>query len=412
MQLASLFVKVGLNGQDSVIAGLSKIKMSTAVAGVTVGALVNQLTRMTEKAVQTAMALDQYAPFTGKSSQELQKLSFELGQTGVGMSELQGTLQALEKQRTDMLLGRGYNPAFVLFGIDPRTDPVKMLEELRDRVGKIQDPNIAKALANQLGISDKLFYSLTKNNRELDTFGNKLLMTDKERNSLFKLNREWQTFLWYIDAIENKIIALMADSWLADLASEIINIVRFLGDIGAKIDEFANKHPLLKALFDALEMAFSPLKMVPDIILHVLGVFEDLFAFLDGKDSLIGRMLAPAKEGLKTVVDYVKDLWNLLKKSFSIIEKLGDVWKNLKGHAIEGNVLSQSLGVGGMDLDTQRLAPAEGLLEMNANSNVSINNYNTFNGYSPDELKPELVNITEKDVSDAQMVSPENSGGF
>ena len=412
MQLASLFVKVGLNGQDSVIAGLSKIKMSTAVAGVTVGALVNQLTRMTEKAVQTAMALDQYAPFTGKSSQELQKLSFELGQTGVGMSELQGTLQALEKQRTDMLLGRGYNPAFVLLGIDPRTDPVKMLEELRDRVGKIQDPNIAKALANQLGISDKLFYSLTKNNRELDTFGNKLLMTDKERNSLFKLNREWQTFLWYIDAIENKIIALMADSWLADLASEIINIVRFLGDIGAKIDEFANKHPLLKALFDALEMAFSPLKMVPDIILHVLGVFEDLFAFLDGKDSLIGRMLAPAKEGLKTVVDYVKDLWNLLKKSFSIIEKLGDVWKNLKGHAIEGNVLSQSLGVGGMDLDTQRLAPAEGLLEMNANSNVSINNYNTFNGYSPDELKPELVNITEKDVSDAQMVSPENSGGF
>lgn len=412
MQLASLFVKVGLNGQDSVIAGLSKIKMSTAVAGVTVGALVTQLTRMTEKAVQTAMALDQYATFTGKSSQELQKLSFELGQTGVGMGELQGTLQALEKQRTDMLLGRGYNPAFVLLGIDPRTDPVKMLEELRDRVGKIQDPNIAKALANQLGISDKLFYSLTKNNRELDTFGNKLLMTDKERNSLFKLNREWQTFLWYIEAIENKIIALIADSWLADLASEIINIVRFLGDIGAKIDEFANKHPLLKALFDALEMAFSPLKMVPDIILHVLGVFEDLFAFLDGKDSLIGRMLAPAKEGLKTVVDYVKDLWNLLKKSFSIIEKLGDVWKNLKGHEIEGNVLSQSLGVGGMDLDTQRLAPAEGLLEMNANSNVSINNYNTFNGYSPDELKPELVNITEKDVSDAQMVSPENSGGF
>ena len=95
------------------------------------------------------------------------------------------------------------------------------------------------------------------------------------------------------------------------------------------------------------------------------------------------------------------------KQIFALI-----VWKNLKGHEIEGNGLSQSLGVGGMDLDTQRLAPAEGLLEMNANSNVSINNYNTFNGYSPDELKPELVNITEKDVSDAQMVSPENSGGF
>lgn len=412
MQLASLFVKVGLNGQDSVISGLSKIKMSTAVAGVTVGALVTQFTRMTEKAVQTAMALDQYATFTGKSSQELQKLSFELGQTGVGMGELQGTLQALEKQRTDMLLGRGYNPAFVLLGIDPRTDPVKILEELRDRIGKIQDPNIAKALANQLGISDKLFYSLTKNNRELDTFGNKLLITDKERNSLVKLNREWRTFLLYLEAIENKIIAIMADSWLADLASEVINIVRFLGDIGAKIDEFANKNPILKAFYEALKLVFKPLELVPEIVLHVLGAFEDLFAFLDGKDSLIGRMLAPAKEGLKTIVGYVKDLWKLLKNSFEIFGKLGELWKNLKGGKLGENSFSQSLGVGGMDLDMQRLAPAEGMLEMNSNSNVSINNYNTFNGYSPDELKPELVNITEKDVSDAQMVSPENSGGF
>lgn len=405
MQLASLFVKVGMSGGDSLLSSLGKIKTSTTVAGVSLGVLINGFTRLTRQAMETAMALDKYVTFTGKSSQELQKLSFELGQTGVSMGQLQGALQSLEKQRTDMLLGKGYNPAFVLLGIDPRTDPVKMLEQLKDRVGKIADPNIAKSLANQLGISDELYYSLLQNNEAMGEFGKLLMITDGEREGLVKMNKEIQLLFWYIKQIGNKIIAIMSESWLSDVVSMIKNIVSGIANISARISNLVNNNKVLKF---ALDVLMFPINNLKESLLIVFGIIEDIILFLEGKESLIGHIFDVIGEGFIKLKELAKSLMDWLLKIFDRLTGIVDIWNILKDSKIGQTIISKFEN----NAEEDRLAPNEANISSVENRTVSVNNYNTFNGYSANELRPELVNLTEKDVSDARMESPELAGNI
>ena len=438
MQLASLFVKVGLNGSDNVIAGLGKIKASSLAAYGEVMAVVTAMAKMMSAARDTAMALDKYVTFTGKSAQELQKLSFELGQTGVSMGQLQGALQSLEKQRTDMLLGKGYNPAFVLLGIDPRTDPVKMLEQIRDRVKQIEDPNVAKSLANQLGISDELYYSLLQDNKALDEFGKKLIMTDKEREGLVKMNREWQTLLWYIKQLVIKF-GSMNTEWITDFVQAVINIVKHMGDWALRLSEIVRENKSLQIALIALTAFFQP---VIAKVLVLIAVFEDFLNFLDGADSVIGRFGNYIDkyfgDYIRGAIELVKTLWNWLDKTFGIIDKVKKAWEDTKNSAggqfvanmfeafkmgvkeimaednsSEGtNGFAHAFGISPSEISSDTLAPSEANISSVENRNVSVNNYNTFNGYSANELRPELVNLTEKDVSDARMESPELAGNI
>lgn len=440
MQLASLFVKVGLSGQDSLLQGLGKIRTSTAVAGAEIAAVITGLVKMTSAAKDAALALDKYVTFTGKSAQELQKLSFELGQTGVSMSEVQGTLQALERQRTDMLLGRGYNPAFVLLGIDPRTDPVQMLEELRDRVQKIQDPNVAKALANQLGISDEIYYSLTKDSNALDEFGQKLIMMDKERLNLIKMNREWEMILWYVKNLAIKFGAMNAE-WIKDFLHAVVRVVQYFGDWAMKIADMVEKNKTLRAILIALTAIFQP---VITGVVAFIGVLEDLVNFLNGADSVIGRFGNYIDkyfgDYIRGAIELLKTFWGWLDKTFGLIDKVKTLWEDTKKSA-GGQFISNSLealkmgfkemfspenssaGTNGWahafagvpnDFNPAYLAPnvTNNSIGGNKNLNTTVNNYNTFNGYSPDELRPQMVALTEKDVSDARMESPENAGNI
>lgn len=444
MQLASLFVKVGLSGQDSLLQGLGKIRTSTAVAGAEIVAVITGLVKMTSAAKDAALALDKYVTFTGKSAQELQKLSFELGQTGVSMSEVQGTLQALEKQRTDMLLGRGYNPAFVLLGIDPRTDPVQMLEELRDRVQKIQDPNVAKALANQLGISDEIYYSLTKDSKALDEFGQKLIMTDKERLNLIKMNREWEMLLWYVKNLAIKFGAMNAD-WIKDFLHAVVRVVQHIGDWLLRIKDIVAENKALQVALVALVAYFHP---VIAAVVALVAVLEDFFNFLDGADSVIGRfgnyLDKYFGDYIRGAIELVKELWYWIDKvsNSKVGQVLGKAWKMVTGSdLLESDLLkdtgealkmgtkemfspeNSSAGTNGWahafagvpnDFNPAYLAPnvTNNSIGGNKNLNTTVNNYNTFNGYSPDELRPQMVALTEKDVSDARMESPENAGNI
>lgn len=436
MQLASLFVKVGLSGQDSLLQGLGKIKTSTAVAGAEIVAVITGLVKMTSAAKDAALALDKYVTFTGKSAQELQKLSFELGQTGVSMSEVQGTLQALEKQRTDMLLGRGYNPAFVLLGIDPRTDPVQMLEELRDRVQKIQDPNVAKALANQLGISDEIYYSLTKDSKALDEFGQKLIMTDKERLNLIKMNREWEMLLWYVKNLAIKFGAMNAE-WIKDFLHAVINVVKHIGDWLLRIKDIVAENKALQVALVALVAYFHP---VIAAVVALVAVLEDFFNFLDGADSVIGRfgnyLDKYFGDYIRGAIELLKTFCKWLDKTFELKKLWEDTKKSAGGQFISNSYEALKMGFKEMfspenssagtngwahafagvpnDFNPAYLAPnvTNNSIGGNKNLNTTVNNYNTFNGYSPDELRPQMVALTEKDVSDARMESPENAGNI
>lgn len=438
MQLASLFVKVGLDGSDNVIAGLGKIKASSLAAYGEVMAVATAMAKMMSSARDTAMALDKYVTFTGKSAQGLQRLSYELGQTGVNMGQLQGVLQSLERQRTDMLLGRGYNPAFVLLGIDPRTDPVKMLEELRDRVQKIEDPNVAKALANQLGISDELYYSLLQDNKALDEFGKKLIMTDNEREGLVKMNREWQSLLWYIKQISIKF-ASMNTEWVTDFVHAVVNIVRHVGELAFKISEVIRGNKTLQIALVGLVAFFQPI--IAKVLL-LIAVFEDFLNFLDGADSVIGRFGNYIDkyfgDYIRGAIQLIKDMWDWLDKTFGIVEKFIEIWETMK-NSVGGkfvanmwealkmgakeimseenssagtNGYAHAFGISPYEVNPSSLAPSEANISSVENRTVSVNNYNTFNGYSANELRPELVNLTEKDVSDARMESPELAGNI
>lgn len=375
MKIAELFVQLGAKGGDSVITTLSKIKTSTTILGVSIGYIINKYSEWQNVALKTAQTIDKFTAFTGRSAQDLQKLSFELGQSGVSLEQISGTLANLDKQRTNMLLGRGFNPAFVLLGIDPRTDPVKMLEQIKDRIGQIKDPNTARVLATQLGISEDIYYALKQDTKQYGEFAKALTLTEKQRKQLIKFNQELRSMGWYFEKFKEQLVSSVLTTALSEPLNEVMHIFEWGGEALVKFGNYLNSIKLPSWLQEAvdwldqitgkgwgsiiakqLEGLINPLTMIKNL----LGTIEEIVGTLAGKDTLLGRVK-------NKVLPPVKEIASNGYQSF----------KNAGG---------------GSDVKI-------------------VTNTNNFYGYdNPKEIANEVETVTEKDVSDVTFESSAQAG--
>lgn len=434
MNLASLFVKVGLTGQGSVVSGLEGIKKSALASKAGLAAVVGALYAINKVARDTAVSLDKYVTFTGRSAEELQALSFQAAQTGVSMDQLSSQIQAMEKQRVDTMLGKGFDPAYVLLGIDPTIDPIERFKKIREAIANTADPNVAKSLITQLGISEDMYYFLSQDTKALDDFGKKLIITDKERFNLVKMNKEWNILFYYIKQIGIKLQA-MNTGWISDIIQAITTVVRFFGDWAVRISELVQKNDSLKVVLAALATVIAP---VITKFIALLAVVEDFINYLDGADSVLGRFGSYLDkyfgDYVRGAIQLFKDLFSWVDKTFGLVEKFINLWNTIKdsagGQFVANMWEALKMGIkeiasdehnsAGRDtwsdivkgpqyqMSTAGLAPNVQLAS-DMNTTITVNNNNNFNGYSADEIRPEITNITEKDISDAQMVSAENA---
>lgn len=277
-------------------------KITAAVTALSAAFLV-----LMNNALRTAVALKDFDRQTGASTDELQRWRHAAQINDVTGEELTETVKGLQKASADIALGQGNIAPWQLLGISPHQDPFLVLDQLRDKLKKMP-PDIARTVAAEMGISDKVFQMLLSDLGKLD---NAYLMTKEERQSLIDLNRAWQDLLFSINAMKNRIAAVLAEP-LAALAK----IVKFSIDIIATLYHWINRIPVVGWLMRQALVALA----------LALGIFIGLVMLgitVMGGMALGAAALAAASAGLATALEVASVASGALSVALGILEAVG-----------------------------------------------------------------------------------------
>jgi hypothetical protein len=295
MKILELFAEIGLKGATNVNMSLKGLASSSLALKTAIVAAVVAMERMSAAARAMAVDLDKYEKLTGKSADQLQELKFMAEQAGISGDELAGTIQSLQKARTDILLGNGNITPFMMLGIDPNTDPVEMLEVLRRKIGELP-VETARNITGMLGISDNMFYMLSQSGKEFEKLQQKYKLTEKNRKDLLLLNTEWRKLWFIIKNVSAQFQAVLAPV-VRVLIRGLSNLVDMFKSIGDWISYLFDRFEVLKPIVIGAALAFA-VYFAPwvSLITAIVLLIEDIWVALQGGDSLIGSALEPISQ--------------------------------------------------------------------------------------------------------------------
>ena len=323
MKIAELFAEITLKGGKETIASLKGILTNTtAIKAGLVGATA-ALYKMSDVARKTAMEMDIYQMNTGLSTIQLQKLSFQAAQAGVSMSDLGGAIEHLQQLNANARLGKGYPGIFTQLGLVPGQDPVHQLNVIGQKLRQIRasNPDIAKNYADQLGLSDKMYYVLLKGGN--DQLNKQFILTTKEQKALVELNSQWNKFWYYIKQIGIKLSGVSA-VLQTRFVKMMTNALQLVGEVLVKLFKIIDAHKSLKYLVLAIGTLvawyFAPWLVVLGAIALVL---DDIMGYFDGRDSITGRLVNWAKKS-KEFQDTIKGITLLFRTLVWTIRKIGE----------------------------------------------------------------------------------------
>ncbi|MGB2578145.1 hypothetical protein AAIR98_000909 [Elusimicrobium simillimum] len=391
MKIADLFAEIGIKGGGPAIMTMKGLVSSSMAAKAALVAVVYAFHEMTEAARELAVNLDKYEAITGKSAEELQALSYEAAQANVSMEEVSGTIQNLQKIKTDVLLGKGMPGAFVLLGIDPNEDPVEMLNQLRSKIKELP-PEVAKTITSELGISDNLFYMLSKSGDEFEKLNQRYVLTRKQREDLVKLNAEWKKFWFTIKQLSAQAMAL-SSIFQTKVLQVVLRVVTALSEFSRYLYSLIQANENLKiaviALGAVLAVVFAPWYAA---LAAVLLIIEDIFVYFEGGDSVTGKIVewVNASDTLKEAFIQVKavlaGIWSIIEKAiegWKLIKELSDdigLSDKLANFKLPG-MFSFSDVKGGIKgfVDTFKTPSESAIPSMPSSNNTSTSNNNTTN---------------------------------
>lgn len=322
MKVAELFVDLGLNGANKVVGQLKGVLRGTMVLKDGLLGTISALDTISKSVRDYAMELDKFETFTGKSSEDLQRMSFMATQAGVSMGELSSVLQGFQRLKVNTQMGRGMPSAFMLLGINPNTDPVQMLSILKSKIGSLR-PEYAKMMAEELGVSEEIFYMLAQSNVEFEQLNEKYVLTAKERKNMVKLNAEWNKFWFMLKQIGAKIQAVGGELNVK-LLKFILRAVEGAGELITRFIKIieANKNlaKIIGIVGAVLLAVFSPWSLV---LAGVALILEDIFTYFEGGDSITGYIVEWAKnsEWLQDTITGVKDIFIAISNVVKLIVK-------------------------------------------------------------------------------------------
>jgi hypothetical protein len=395
MKIMELFAEIGLKGAANANMSLKGLAGSSLALKTTIVAAVIAMERMSAAARAMAVDLDKYEKLTGKSADQLQELKFMAEQAGISGDELAGTIQSLQKARTDILLGKGNITPFMMLGIDPNTDPVEMLEVLRRKIGELP-VEIARNNTGMLGISDDMFYMLSQSGEAFEKLQEKYKLTEKNRKDLLLLNTEWRKLWVIIKNLSAQFQAVLAPS-VRVLVRGLSNLVDMFKSIGDGISYLFDRFEALKAIAIgaaiALAAYFAPVTLA---ITAIVLLIEDIWVALNGGDSLIGSALEPVTQffadltvWIENLIYKIPQLWESFKAGVEaglqpVIDKIAEIreWiegikeglKNLTpGKAWEG--FKSFIGLGSEEIAAPKVSDNAGGNISNDNKQQTVNNY-------------------------------------
>lgn len=334
-------------GLDGVVATVKEATKRFAMAA-------TGLTAFVAGAVNSAASIQKVSETTGVSTDALQEWAYAAKSVGVSASAVESDLAKMQKQA--MWTGRSLESWADTFkgmsapqanmwgeaiGISP--DTVRLLREGREGIAALRKE--AHAVGAVISPEDlkraaQLKTSVMSLTTQLRAFGTTIAigtlpMIDKLVTSFkewLNVNKEWvaSNITKFLENLGRVFNELWEDGKkLVDWFKETLGPI---GDFGKKLWEATDWAKLLKGALVLLGAYFAPaiaaFGLAVGAVIALSAAFEDFIAFLEGKDSIIGRLVDGFQEKFPNLANLLK---NVVVVAFELVTKTaGVMWELLQ----------------------------------------------------------------------------------
>lgn len=337
-------------GLDGVVATVKEATKRFAMAA-------TGLTAFVAGAVNSAASIQKVSETTGVSTDALQEWAYAAKSVGVSASAVESDLAKMQKQAmwtgrsleswADTFKGMSIPQANMwgdAIGISP--DTVRLLREGREGIAALRKEahSVGAVISPEdLKRAAQLKTSVMSLTTQLRAFGTTIAigtlpMIDKLVTSFkewLNVNKEWvaSNITKFLENLGRVFSELWEDGKkLVDWFKETLGPI---GDFGKKLWEATDWAKLLKGALVLLVAYFAPaiaaFGLAVGAVIALSTAFEDFIAFLEGKDSIIGRLVDSFQEKFPNLANLLK---NVVVVAFELVTKTaGIMWELLQNIA-------------------------------------------------------------------------------
>lgn len=334
-------------GLDGVVATVKEATKRFAMAA-------TGLTAFVAGAVNSAASIQKVSETTGVSTDALQEWAYAAKSVGVSASAVESDLAKMQKQAmwtgrsleswADTFKGMSIPQANMwgdAIGISP--DTVRLLREGREGIAALRKEahSVGAVISPEdLKRAAQLKTSVMSLTTQLRAFGTTIAigtlpMIDKLVTSFkewLNVNKEWvaSNITKFLENLGRVFNELWEDGKkLVDWFKETLGPI---GDFGKKLWEATDWAKLLKGALALLVAYFAPaiaaFGLAVGAVIALSAAFEDFIAFLEGKDSIIGRLVDSFQEKFPNLANLLK---NVVVVAFELVTKTaGVMWELLQ----------------------------------------------------------------------------------
>ncbi len=251
MNIAELFINLGVKGAEKTVSALGNIKkglgevssMSIEAKAGILGAMYG-LERMMAISGAAGTGLTNFSALTGLSAQSLQQWQYAARQAGVSSDELTGSLKGVQNSMSNMLMGKGAPEGIALVskavgGLDPTKyrDTFYMMTQLQKAMQtmSVEQGNIA---GKSFGLSEGVIAGMRRNVFTPEMFAKAPTYSPNEIKSLDKSNIGWANLGNKIEMGFGHINAKHGQQLVADISKLVTETMKFIEALTVLAEKF------------------------------------------------------------------------------------------------------------------------------------------------------------------------------
>jgi len=350
VNILELFARIGLKADQQPADNFAKAVKG--IKGELIGAIAGTLSlagavKAVNEAMGDATELKKFGDQTGANVEEMQRWRSVADQVSGSGQAVASSIDAIVSNQAKIKLGTGNISGYQLLGIDPRQDPFKVLQQIRDKTANLSAAD-RKNITGMFGVNADLISTLKLTNAQFDAMASHAYVIspsmidgmNRARGDITALKNE---ISYYVAEMATKLaptiekVTGFLDKFVRFIANGVINIDKLIrSTIGLKAAIIA-----VATVLAVMNAGFltSPIGLFTIAILALMAVLDDLAAYNSGRGSLFGvlmlkfpglmKVIKPLSDAFRDIGDAIRALFNGDWKKFDDITAKWGFWGGL-----------------------------------------------------------------------------------
>lgn len=232
-KVGELFVDLTFKS-DNAVATISNMITKIGLLQFGLSQIRNGFEKVFGETLKTGVELRNFNAQTDFSVEKMQRWKAIAEQNNVAFDSLIGAFKTLQQNRAEMLVGGGNASPYAMLGIDPRQDPLKVFDQIREKIS-VLDKGLQRWYLGQFGLSEDLLTIFSLSNDELNNYNSKLALNAEEIKDLTALNQEWKGLVQDLGMAWDKILAASSEK-LTGFFSDLRDIISMFNELADSVD--------------------------------------------------------------------------------------------------------------------------------------------------------------------------------